>query len=96
MSLELRESLFWDFDITSIDYEKHKTFVIERVSTHGLWKEFNSIVAFYGESVITDVLKNARYLDKKTLSYISARFNVPQSDFRCYKLAQLNQEHWNY
>lgn len=96
MILDLRPSLFWDHDFNKIDLQKHKEIVIERVTTRGLWKEFQDILTYYGENELIAVLKEVRYLDKKTLSYVAVRFNVPLSDFRCYKLAQSNQEHWSY
>jgi hypothetical protein len=39
---------------------------------------------------------NARWLDKKTLSFCSAIFETDKTEFRCYKLAQLNPGHWDY
>jgi hypothetical protein len=94
--MDLRPSLFWDFNFLEIDFEKHKTLIIERVAMRGLWKEFKSILSFYGEEEVTSTFINARYLDKKTLHFISAIYNIPLSEFRCYKLAQSNPELWNF
>lgn len=96
MELHLRQSLFWDVDVNSIDLQKHRASVIERIVSRGRFSEFKAMVNYYGKDVVKTVLLNARYLDKLTLSFCSVIFEVPKEKFRCYKLAQLNPEHWNY
>lgn len=94
--MKLRQSLFWDVDVNTIDLQKHKASVIERITLRGRFKEFQTMVQFYGRNTVKEVLINARYLDKKTLAFCSGYFRVPKTEFRCYKLAQSNPEHWNY
>jgi hypothetical protein len=36
------------------------------------------------------------WLDKRTLSFCTAIFETSETEFRCFKLAQSNPEHWNY
>ena len=96
MQLELRPSLFWDVNVEEVDLKKHRASVIERISTRGRLDEFRAMVNFYGRETVNTALLNARYLDKRTVSYCSLIFDVPITEFRCYKLAQLNPEHWNY
>ena len=96
MLLTLRPSLFWDTDIQKIDLEKHKASVIERITLRGHLDEFRTMMQFYGKDTVKESLLNARWLDKKTLAFCSIIFDTPQTEFRCYKLAQLNPEHWNY
>lgn len=88
--------MFWDVDITTIDLQKHKKSVIERIATRGRWDEFQAMLLFYGKPTVCEVLLNARWLDKRTLAFCSAIFKTPVTEFRCYKLAQLNPEHWDY
>lgn len=96
MQLELRPTLFWDANVKEIDLIKHSASVIERITTRGRIEEFRAMIKFYGWETVKKTLLNARYLDKRTLSYCSLVFEVPITEFRCYKLAQLNPEHWNY
>ena len=96
MLLTLRPSLFWDTDIQKIDLEKHKASVIERITLRGHLDEFRTMMQFYGKDTVKESLLNARWLDKKTLAFCSIIFDTPQTEFRCYKLAQLNPEHWDY
>ncbi len=96
MQLGLRPALFWDVNVEEVDLKKHRASVIERIATRGRLDEFRAMVNFYGHETVKTVLLNARYLDKRTLSYCSLIFDVTITEFRCYKLAQLNPEHWNY
>jgi hypothetical protein len=94
--MQLRPSLFWDFDIAQIDLLKHQASVIERITLRGRFDEFIEMIGFYGKENAKKSLLNARYLDKRTLSYCVVFFETPITEFRCYKLAQSNPEHWDY
>ena len=94
--MELRPSLFWDSDVKTLDLEKHKRAIIERTMMRGVKEEFDALLQYYGKDTIREIALSARYLDKYTLSFCSAIFNVPITEFRCYKLAQLNPAHWDY
>lgn len=96
IGLTLRQNLFWDVDVATIDLQKHKASVIERIVTRGRWEEFLSLLQFYGKPTVREVLLNARWLDKRTLSFCSAIFETPITEFRCYKLALSNPGHWDY
>lgn len=94
--MRLRPSLFWDVNVESIDLEKHRAAVIERITTRGRIEEFKSMLKYYGKETVKTTLLNTRYLDKVTLAFCSVFFEVPKTEFRCYRLAQSNPEHWNY
>ena len=51
---------------------------------------------YYGKDRIVDICKNLRSLDSKCLSYICAISNTRKEEYRCYRMKQLNQGHWNY
>jgi antitoxin HigA-1 len=53
-----RKSLFWDTDMSKINWEKQYEAVIERVFERGNEEEKNEITEFYGASKITMVLQN--------------------------------------
>lgn len=96
MNLTLRANLFWDVDVQTINLQKHKVSVIERIVTRGRWEEFKEMMQFYGKQTVKQVVLNARWLDKRTLAFCSAIFETPETEFRCYKLAQLTPGHWDY
>ncbi len=91
--MTLRPSLFWDVDVKTIDLQKHRISVIERITLRGRWEEFKTMLNFYGKETVKETLLEVRYLDKVTLAFCSTIFEIPKSEFRCYKLAQLNPEH---
>lgn len=94
--MELRASLFWDTDVKTMDVQKHKRQIIERTLMRGRIEEVRTLFAFYGRDIIGETMLSARYLDKLTLALCSALFDTPITEFRCYKLAQLNPLHWDY
>ena len=94
--MELRPSLFWDTDIKTIDLQKNKKQVIERTIMRGWREEFDALITFYGLDTIKETVLTARYLDKYTLAFCTTLFDTPKTEFRCYKLEQLNPSHWDY
>jgi hypothetical protein len=94
--MELRPSLFWDTNVKTIDLQKHKAQIIERTMSRGRIEEVRALFGFYGRDIIKETMLTTRYLDKLTLALCSALFEKPITEFRCYKLAQLNPSHWDY
>lgn len=94
--LNLRQDLFWDVNANTMDLNDHKQFIIERITLRGRFEEFLNMLKYYGKDEVSSALVSARWLDKKTLSYCANVFNIPKENFRCYKLGQLNPEHWSY
>jgi hypothetical protein len=46
--LFIRENLFWDVSKESLDPEKNRQLIIERVITRGNIDEFSGLLHFYG------------------------------------------------
>jgi len=93
--MKISQVLFWDVDINSIDYEKHASFIVQRVLEAGTLNDFYSIRDFYGKPRLKHIIKNLRYLDDRTLSFCSIYFKIKPEQFRCYTQNQLHQIHWN-
>jgi len=92
----LRKELFWDVNNESIDFEKHARFIIERVVTRGNLNEWNNLKLFYGLDKIRTEVVNIRYMDKKTLSFLSAVFKIKREMFRCFNTEQSIKVLWDY
>jgi len=58
----IRPVIFWDTDINTIDWDKHKNSVIKRVFERGNEQEINEIIRFYGKNTINEVLNNSKNL----------------------------------
>lgn len=53
----IRKSVFWDTDISQIDWDKQKYAVIRRIMERGNALEIKEIKQFYGAALITEFLK---------------------------------------
>lgn len=94
--MELRPSLFWDTDVTTIDLKKHKKSIIPRVLMRGTHEEFIELLGFYGKRTVKKVAMSTRYLDKYTLAFCTTLFKEPKTSFRCFIWQQSNPTHWDY
>ncbi|MBK8567701.1 MAG: hypothetical protein IPN76_31370 [Saprospiraceae bacterium] len=88
--------LFWDVDRTKLSLDDSKTYVIDRVLSHGMLTDWQLIKAYYGKDAIREVALNQRYLDRYALHFCAAYFDEPLTNFRCYNYAQSNPGHWDY
>jgi hypothetical protein len=95
-TIGLTPNIFWDIDASSIDWQQHADFVIERVLMRGTFEDWIAIKNFYGIEKIKNTVLFTRYLDKKTLGFCSIIFNIPKEQFRCHTYRQLNRELWDY
>jgi plasmid maintenance system antidote protein VapI len=56
----IRKSVFWDTDISQIDWDKQKNAVIRRIFDRGNELEIAEIKQFYGAAIITEALKQIK------------------------------------
>ncbi len=54
----VRPVLFWDTNITKIDWELHKAYIIQRIFERGNQQEKEEIERFYGKEVVADIRSN--------------------------------------
>jgi hypothetical protein len=82
--------IFWDVVFENIDYEAKASFVIVRVFERGDVPDIRNCRKYYGDERIAEVLLNAKFLPEITMYLASAVIDKPITEFRCYKLRQLN------
>jgi hypothetical protein len=82
---KLSKDLFWDGDMNVLDYDDDKIFVMERVFTRGRERDEREVFRYYGADVVKDTVVKIKYLDGKTLSYLSVILELPKRRFKCYK-----------
>lgn len=82
--------IFWDVDFEKIDYDAKANFVIERVFERGDVEDIRNCRRYYGDEKISKALLNAKFLPETRIYLASAVINKPLTQFRCYKLRQLN------
>lgn len=94
--LNLSKRAFWDVDFESLDFQKHKGFIIEKAYDRGSWNDMKWCVKEYGEEEVKKALKNARSLREEVVRLASVLFDIPEIEFRCCKLRGQNLLHTNY
>jgi hypothetical protein len=82
---KLSKYLFWDCNISALDPNADKNLILERVFSRGTENDEKEVFNYYGMTVIKESVLNIKYLDKKTLNYLSIILDIPREDFRCYK-----------
>ena len=85
----LSQYLFWDCNVNMLDPHIDKKLVLERVFSRGTENDEREIFHFYGEEEIKNTVPEIKYLDKKTLNYLSVFLNIPKENFKCYKRSLL-------
>jgi hypothetical protein len=92
---DLHPQYFWDTDLNKLDSDRSRRLIIERVFSLGSFREIKIVINRYGNREVVSVLKNLKYIDPKTLNFISLFFKEPLDSFRCYKNRQLSRQHWD-
>ena len=88
--------LFWDVDLSDLNMEKHKTFIVARVLDYGNWEDWLFIRNYYGLEKIKEIALQIRSLERKSLAFIAIVTQTPEEQFRCYKQLQSNNRHWYF
>lgn len=65
----LRKILFWDTDISKIDWEQQYKSVIERVFERGNLQEKEELIRFYGKEKVKQIIGSANATDKLELTF---------------------------
>jgi hypothetical protein len=94
--MKLSKVIFWDTEYNSIDWDKNARYVIGRVLMYGTVEDYWTIKGYYGLDRIQEEMLQERYLDPRTLSFLSCILNTPQEAFRCYSEIQSQRGHWNF
>ncbi|MDR1837452.1 MAG: hypothetical protein LBQ89_07320 [Treponema sp.] len=86
---KLSKFLFWDCNIDLLDPNVDRNLILERVFSLGTENDEREIFGYYGKDFIKHTIPDIKYLDKKTLNYLSIVFGIPKEEFRCYKQSLL-------
>ncbi len=67
--IKFSPALFWDIDKASLNFKKHRQFVIERVLKFGDSLDWQAIRQLYGLAAIKKVAQTSRDLDDKSRNF---------------------------
>lgn len=93
---QFHKRIFWDVDMSKLDYDKKSAFIIERVFERGDVPDIRNCRRYYGDEHIRTVLTNAKWLPLPVIYLACAILSNELTDYRCYNTAQLNPGHWTY
>jgi len=93
---QFSKHLFWDVNISDIDFEKNSKFVISKVLIYGLFSDWKVLVKLYGLKNIVKTAITIKELDKKTVSFLCAITDIKKTNFKCYSTKQSVNQHWNF
>ncbi len=69
--------LFWDSSLESIDTEKHKNHIIERVISRGMLADYYYLFQMYNDEELISGIKRSKCFDKKTINFCCNYFKIP-------------------
>ena len=75
--------LFWDTDRETVDPEKHRAYIVQRVVERGKFSDWRSLRDHYGLSMIIKTAQGLRTLEPTALSFLMTIGHVPKESFRC-------------
>ena len=93
---QLRPTLFWEYDLSRMDWEKMRTLVVQRVIERGRMDDFYAILNMYGLEGVKEAIMDIPTLNPKDLSFVCSVFDLKKEDLKCYTRKQSRWKHWNF
>ena len=92
---DVREKLFWEFDVPNIKWNEGYRTIIKRVLERGTKPEWDELVRFYSlPKVIQTITKEISYLPDDIIEEVCAFFNLKKEDLKCYIRKPSLPGHW--
>ena len=66
---QIRQSLFWEYDMSRFDWEKMRTLVVQRVIERGRKDDFFAILNRYGVEGVKESIKEIPTMNAKDISF---------------------------
>ena len=83
-SIKLNKKIFWDVDFKSLNWQKDKIFIINRVLNFGDINDYQTIKKIYGKNYLKKQFGRIGLIDKKNLNFWCLIFNFPLT--KCRKI----------
>lgn len=84
-----KRHLFWDVVPASINPDKYRKFIIERVLRYGFPEDVQIVLNGYDSNSIKEVIRTSCNLDRKTANYWAIHFNIPREEIRCFSMPSI-------
>ena len=89
--LECFIGLFWDVNLSTLDKNTHKRFIIERILKYGRPESIKWLLANYTEQEIIEVVKLSKNIDRKTANYWAIHYHIPKEEVLCLNRSYLQK-----
>ena len=80
--------IFWDIDVSQLDIDRDRQFIIKRVLEYGKLEDWMLIKEYYSIDVIGQEMQETRSLEPLSLSFVSMVTGLKKESFRCYTMKQ--------
>ena len=92
---DFHKRLFWDWNFSKIDWERHYLAVIDRIIERGNKEDWNELIRFYGKPRVIKALKfEIKYLPDYIIEDVCGYFDLPKEALACYAHKQSRRGHW--
>lgn len=92
---QIRETLFWEYDLGCFDWQAMRSLVVQRVVERGRVVDFYAILNLYGLEGVKEAIKDIPCLNPKDLAFVCSVFELKKEDLKCYTRKQSRHQHWN-
>ena len=72
--------LFWDSDISKLDDVENHEKIIIRTFERGDLEDMATVMAYYGDVICKDVLRDANYLPESAMLFASVFLNISRNE----------------
>lgn len=89
---------FWDAKPENIDFQKHSSYIAERLLELGDFEEVSWLLKTYGKEYIKKVIVKSRNLSLKSANFYSVYFGINPEEILCLQEDYRNKhkEIWNH
>ena len=94
--MNLNRAIFWDVDFDQLDWKKYAHWVIVRVFERGDIEDIRQVRRHYGDAEVKQALTKNKWLPLNIIYLACAVLDNNLTDYRCYREAQSNPQHWIY
>lgn len=92
---DINPRIFWDMDLSTLDFENNASLIIQRVLEYGELSDWYAIKKHYGLDRIVSISQSFRTLEPEAVSWLCCLSNAKEEDFRCFRIAQSHPTPWN-
>jgi len=88
--------LFWDVEVSSVDLEKNRAWMVRRVLEKGFLADWQLLQKRYSKDELRDAVSSLRSLEKKATSFACVVLDLDPTQLRCFINRQSHATPWNY